>query len=737
MRKGLLLLFFLYALILLDRPLWSTPQEPFYQRFLSHRAAISSCGLRREGSEEETRAFSYLKDTLEKQHLSAEELDFSTMRNGHSFSRILSVTLPGRTPNLFILAIPMSQEELQPSRQETDPDGIALVLSLIEEWGHIPPPISLRILFLGGDTGTGEGIGSQFFLQTFQTTAPTILLYLHLPSIPSILEIQTGTRGQSSPALPLRLLLHAFDSKGIELFLPGSRNQLYRMGVPVSPTPLGPFLRAQIAAIGIRGSPYIQEHPHAKKEWIEEFKEGLQSFLSQYGGLEISSSPLEWDTHYITHNWGRKILLLEEMNMVGILLGVLTASFILAFIRRTQTRRYLYTLFRNFWNLPFLFLLLFLFLSVGTWILKIIEKIRFPLWEYTPLLHFFLKLTSATFLFSLFFHTLHRLPLARRGSFYSASSILFFFVNILVFSLIDIALCYYFLWGFLCSWGFSFFKRKRIKLLFLFIAPLPLYRITYDLFTTPELPMIRVLLHSSTGNFLLAFMLLPFLLMVIRIDFLLRHPAFHKPGWGVKSVILLSGALTMGLTGYLLSFSPFPTKPIPVLWNEVVDFESGTHSLTISGITYLKEGTFPYETYPIEIPPKSRKVETFLPMVEDPLHLQVHKTSFLNRTTYHLTFTSTIPVNLLECALEAPEDTVIYGSNFPITPLVGTRFSKVFIGKTPPQPLSLILTLPQKNPFTLHITVHSKAEGLPSLGEGYQVVNPEYTIQKRVRIEGE
>jgi len=729
--------FYLYILLILAPPLSSAPKDPLYQRFLSHRTAISSCGFRMEGSNEENRVFSYLRDTLKKQALSVEELDFSAMRNGHSFSRILSVTLPGETPNLLILAIPLSQEESLSSEEETDPDGIALALSLIEEWEHTPPPASLRILFLGGDTGRGEGIGSRFFLQIFQTTAPTLLLYLHLPRIPSLLEIQTGTRGLSSPALPLRLFLHAFDSKGIELLLRGSRNQLYRMGVPVSPTPLGPFLRAQIAALGIRGTPYSQAHPPATKDWMEGFREGFQSFLSQYGALDLSNSPLEWDTHYILFHWGQKFLLLDEMSMVGTLLGVLTVSFILAFLRRKQTLRYLSTLLRNFWNLPFFFLLLFLFLSLGTWMLRIIEQIRFPLWEYAPLLHFLLKLSTATFLFSFFFHTLHKLPLARRGSFYSASSILFFFVNILVFSLIDIALCYYFLWGFLCSWGFSFFKKKRMKLLFLFIAPLLLYRITHDLFTAPELPMIRVLLTSSTGNFLLAFMLLPFLLMVIRIDFLLRHPASHKPGWGVKSIILLSGALTLGLSGYLLSFSPFHTRPIPVQWKEVVDFESGTHSLDLSSIAYLQEGNFPYGTSRIEIPPQSRRVETFLPMVEDPIQLQVRETSFLNRSTYHLTITSTVPFSQIDCTIEAPEDMVIYGSNFPITRRIGTRFSSIFIGKNPPQPLPLILTLPQKIPFTLHIRVHSRPRGLPSLGEGYQVVNPEYTIRKSVRIERE
>jgi hypothetical protein len=725
----------IFIFLLLTPPLSSAPKDTFYQRFLSHRAAISSCGFRLEGSPAETRAFSYLRDTLKKQNLSMEELDFSAMRDGHSFSRILSVTLPGAAPNLLILAIPLSQEESLSSGEETEPDGIALALSLIEEWGHTPPPASLRILFLGGDTGRGEGIGSRFYLQHFQTTSPTLMLYLHLPRIPSLLEIQTGTRGLSSPALPLRLFLHAFDSKGIELLLRGSQNQLYRMGVPVSPTPLGPFLRAQIAALGIRGNPYTHANPPATKDWIEAFQEGFQSFLSQYGALDLSSSPLEWDTHYILFHWGQKFLLLDEMSMVGTLLGVLTVSFILAFLRRKQTLRYLSTLFRNFWNLPFFFLLLFLFLSIGTWTLRVIEQIRFPLWEYAPLLHFLLKLSTATFLFSLFFHTLHKLPLARRGSFYSASSILFFFVNILVFSLIDIALCYYFLWGFLCSWGFSFFKRKRMKLLFLLIAPLLLYLISYDLFSAPELPMIRVLLTSSTGNFLLAFMLLPFLLMLIRIDFLLRHPASHKPGWGVKSIILLSGALTLGLLGYLLSFSPFHDRPIPVFWREVADFESGTHSLALSCVTYLQEGSFPYRTSRIEIPPRSRKVETSLPMVEDPIQLQVRETSFLNRTTYHLTVTSTVPATLIECSIEAPEDTVIYGSNFPLARTVGTRFSSIFIGKNPPQPLSLVLTLPEKISFTLHLTLHSRPRGLPALGEGYQLVNPEYTIKKRVRIE--
>ena len=730
--------FLYYFFLLFILPLSGAEQDPFYQRFVLHRSSVSACGPRLEGSKEEAQAFNYLKNTLKKYNLHLEELDFSTMRDGHSFSRILSVTIPGKSPNSLFLVIPMSQEMPRSFSVETDPDGISLALCMIEEWAQNPPPASLKILFLGGDTGVGEGIGSRFFLQTFQTTTPPLILYLHLTNIPSVLDIQTGARGLVSPALPLGLLLKAFESTGIEISLSGSRNQLYRMGVPLSPTPLGPFLRAQIPALGIKGNPYHTETTAnapitATKDWVQGFKEGFQSFLSQYGDLDFSDSPLEWDTHYIPIRWGKKIRLLDETTMVGILLGVLTLSFVLSFARRKQTLRYLNTLLRHFWNLPFLFLLQFLFLSIGTWVLKWIEQLRFPLWEYTPSLHFLLKLSSATFLFSLFFHTLHRLPLAKRGRFYSASSILFFFVNILVFSLINIALCYYFLWGFLCSLGFSFFRRKRIKLLFLLIAPILFYRITYDLFVIPELPMIRVLLFSSTGNILLAFMLLPFILMAIRIDFLIRHPASHKPGWGLRSIVLFSGALTFGISAYLLFYTPFSVQPIPIQWKETLDVESGTHSLTLSSITYLKEGTYPYGTFRIEIPPHSKKVETFLPRGEDPLQVQVKQTSFLERTTYHFMFTSNLPFYLMDCTIEASEDTVIYGSNFPITPEVGTRKTKVFIGRNPPQPVSLILTLPRRKPFTVNITLYSHPQGLPSFGEG--VVNQEYIVQKRVRIE--
>ncbi|MCX7787470.1 MAG: hypothetical protein N2442_07220 [Spirochaetes bacterium] len=735
MPRSRYLVLILPLLICLIRSLTGAEKESFHQRFLLHRNGLQACGFRLEGSKEEEKAFSYLRETLRNHNLIVEELDFSAMRDGHSFSKILSVSLSGHSPNALVLAIPMSQEKSPTSRMETDSDGIALVLALMEEWAQTPPPTSMNILFLGGDTGLGEGIGSKFFLQTFQSKNPALVLYLHLPKIPAILEMQTGTKGLLSPALPLELFLKSFDSKRMKLSLSGNRNQLYRMGVPVSPTPLGPFLRAQVPALGITGNPYGTSQPPALPEWLQGFQDGFHFFLSQYGALDLASSPLEWDSHYLSFHWGQQFLLLAEPTMVGILLGVLTISFILAFVRRKQTLRYLYTLLRNLWNLPFFFFLLFLFLSVGTWLLRWIEQVRFPIWEYTPLLHFLLKLSSATFLFSLFFHTLHRLPLAKRGSFYSASSILFFFVNIIVFSLINIALCYYFLWGFLCSLGFSFFKRKRTKLLFLVLAPSLLYGFTYDLFMTPELPMVRVLLFSNTGNILLAFMLLPFLLMFIRIDYLLRHPSSHKPGWGVKSIILLSGTMTLGLSGYLLSFFPFHNRPIPIYWKETLDAETETHSLVLSSLHNLREGIYTYGSSRLEIPPQSKQVEILLPLEKDPLQIQVLTTTFLNRTTYRFMITSTLPPSRIDCAIEASNTLVIYGSNFPITHDVETRWTKVFFGKNPPQPLSLTLTLPKNQPFTMNFTVYAEPQEIPFFGEGYQVVNPEYTIRKRIRIE--
>jgi len=704
------------------------------ERFETHKTNLSQFFPRKEGSLEEKNAFLYIRNVLEKRDLNLEERDFSTMRGGHSFSQILSVFIPGKSPNRVMFAVPLSQEETGEDPMvphQAGSDGIALALSLIEEWGQKPPPSSILFLFLGGDTGYGEGIGSRLFLQDFYASHPTVLFYLNLPTIPSRLVIQTGSRNSVTPAFLIQPLLRFLSQSRLPFILPESKNQLYRMGVPVNPTPLGPYLREGVAALGLAyDQDASRQHALALEDWLFGMEQTLFHFIESFG----TSFPGDWDTHYLIFRIGSKFLFIDEMETVSILLVVLSICAVVAYIRKRQTLRYIRTLLRNLWNLPLIFLIIFFFLVLGTSIIRGIERLRAPLWYYAPFLHFSLKILFSVFLFSLASHALHRLPLARKGSFYSAASLLFFFVNILIFSFINIALCYYFLWGFLCAMGFSFFRSKIAKSLFFVLSPLWLYRITFDIFTQTELPMIRILLTSLHGNILLSFMLLPFFLMIIRIDFLLRHPVYKKIGWGIKSTFVLSGIGTVFLIGYLLSYSPFQNKLIPVLYREKVDFIAQEHVLTLESALPFPEITLWYNSLSLPVLEGKRIFETSLPLPEDPITIDIVKNPFLDRATYRITLSSTLSTHGLSIRLHSPIGEALYASNFPFTREMGGEWTTIHVGKNPPIPLVLVCTVPRQSVWKLEIVLSAEPKELPVLEGSYTFTQQEYLVRKEVLL---
>ncbi|MFQ3620316.1 MAG: hypothetical protein SNJ78_05140 [Spirochaetales bacterium] len=722
------LLAFLLTLSIQFLPAEPPVEEKAFERFLYHRKNLLKIGVRKEGSREEAEAFSYLTKVFKDLPFPFRMQDFSNMQSGHSFSQIAYVTIQGQSDNLVLLSLPFSEED-----SPTGVDGIALALTLVETYRETPPPSSLQVVFLGGDTGKGEGIGSQLFLQTFHPPPSTLLLYLKLSHLASKILLETGTPGLLSPALPIDLGLKAFQGSGIPVGVLSSRTLLFRLNINHPPTPLRPFLQNGIPALGILSAPSLSyaDDEEIKNRFVPLYK-GFVLFLHQFGAMDFSTKPLEWDTHYEVFQIQNTTYMLGETWMVGILLGFVSFGTLVAFLRKKQTLRYIRTMIHNFWDLPLLFIFLLLFLYLGTGLVQLLEDLRYPLWEYTPFHHFIFKLSSSTFFFSLFFHLIHRLPLSKRGSFYSAASILFFFLNVIIFSFIDISLSYYFLWGFLCSFGFSFFRNKGLKLLFLLIAPFWLYKLTYDVFSDPEYPLVRLLLKSFAGNVFLAFMLLPLLLMIIRLDFLVRHPSSKKAGWGIKSVISLSAILSVGIGVYLLLFEPFKNNPIPVNIEKTIDLVSSKHIVSLKAKAPLAEGLYLFEPYVLPIPNPTTQMDIQLPLPEDPLTISFHKESFLDRTRYFFTLNSDSPIEEIYWLMEFNRETAPYGANFPLTR--GVQQTRMHIGRNPTLPLRVTITVPKHASFSIDLEVRATLQTLPNFGKEYVILNPKYRLRKRLEL---
>jgi hypothetical protein len=314
-----------------------------------------------------------------------------------------------------------------------------------------------------------------------------------------------------------------------------------------------------------------------------------------------------------------------------------------------------------------------------------------------------LKTGFAVFLILLSVHQLRRLPLSKNSSFYSAAAIFFFFVNVLVFSALDISFSFFFLWAYITSIFFSVIKNRRVKILLISVSALPFYLLVYDTFFLAAKDFAGVLINSPlTGNFLLGCMFFPFLLMLIRVDFLTRHSHNARFGRGLKFLLGLTGGATLAALLFTLSFNPWSGSPQPLSVEEYA--APGEHALRLSSPSPLGNFTLSFGGENFSVDTGERTLELPLPAADAPLAHTIRADNFLARRTYSIAFSPPLKPEKITLALSSDTPLVVYDCNFPYSLDITGHNAEVFIGEDPPVPLELIMTFPADQVVTARLT---------------------------------
>jgi hypothetical protein len=645
--------------------------------------------------------------------------DFSDFAGGHSFSRILEVSVPGARPEILIIAAPAGVGEKS--------FNAATVLSLWARSRGGTPPVSLLFLFLGSDADEDEPLGSRLFLDSFFPEYPVSVLYLNFSGIPGKIVCETGTRGVVAPAWMIRRVLDAAANTEIPIQVQGNKNQVYRLRLAGARSPAGRYLDAGFPTLAFEsgGSPVRDEDCSA---WDAGFGTFFENYLSQ----NREGIPDEWDQRYLFFQPGNSYIIIEEPQIIILLLSVTGASFLYALIARRRMARYVSTFARNLWNLPLILVLSSLFFLVSTLFVRGISAFRAgpDLWTHHPFVFFLLKISSAIFLMTLSFHNLRRLPISKNGSFYSASAIFFFFVNVLVFSAIDLSFSYYFLWAYVMSIFFSRFKNRFVKLFLIFAAPLLFYLLIYDSFFLAEKDFAGVLINSPlVGNFLLSFIFFPFFLMVIRLDLLFRHSRTAKSGLGLKILIGLTGFLALGTAVFALTFNPYRNNPQPLALEEYIDREEGVHELRLSSPSPLGQFEVKFGDKFFPVLTQARDYTIFLEGFPDIPSRTLGAEVFLERRTYHIAAEPFFKPRKISFFLFSDAPLVIYDSSFPYSLDLSGRRAEIHIGVDPPVPVDIILTVP--------VSLNVRGELIylsPRLSAAFDVSGKEMRIESYSKI---
>jgi hypothetical protein len=658
-------------------------QEVLYGRFYQE---IQEIGPRPEGSEGEKRLFAYIQEELEDRSIPYRSLEFDTTRVEHSFSRVLRATLPGARDQRLTVAVPInaSVEGL-----DTNSGDVAMALSLLVTSSQELLPVGLEVVFLGAVPLDTAGPGTRLYLESYYLDPPAAVILLLNASSGESLTVQGATGGIVAPPWLLQRVYSGARSLGIPATVPSTAEQFFEVAFAEADSPLAPFLEAGIPSVALSGSPGIPSSDlplsHLLPEIVDSFSEGI---------------PGTWDRHYLLFGGapqGNLAIVGEESY---VLLTFAAASFLLfvGVMVRRRVDRYLVTIRRHILIVPLLLATLGLSYLAGSALVSLVTSWRnFPsLVSYRPVLFFGLKAFTAIALFIGVYRVLRGRLLSRNSSFYSAATLLLLTTGVVVMAAINFSLVWYPLWALIFGLVFSLVPSRGLKIIAFLAAPLPFLAALFSALLSQEPRAAAFLLVPDVwGNLLLAVISLPFLLMVIRIDLLLRHPIRGRTNIATEVLAYGSALAAAACLLWASVYIPFSAdRPQPVSLLERIDQDQSLHELVVESPAPLGRFRLNYGGQTLMVDTTSRTTTFTLPPPDPVVTLEAEGSAFLTRKRHLLEITAPENPRDLDVRLVSAEPLLVYDAAYPFEMAAENRVAVFDIGASPPMPFNMDLILP-------------------------------------------
>ena len=272
---------FILLLILSDVYLFSqSPERIKIEEIVSDFSHLATAYPRTEGSEQERKTVEYFISRIPAvKSISIKNHDFTETDTGHSFSRIVEVTIPGVREDTLVIAVPLDHRDRIPM-ERSGALNIALALGIIRTYAEEKPPVTLKILLLGADDGDSATMGSEYFLKNYYPDSPVSVLYLDFEAIPSRIIFESGGRGRIAPYWLLERYASSVKSTQLPFLNLGNENQAFRIGLSPKRSPLGEYLANGYPGIALKGR-YNAERTLSNREWISGFMDFFHAFLNR------------------------------------------------------------------------------------------------------------------------------------------------------------------------------------------------------------------------------------------------------------------------------------------------------------------------------------------------------------------------------------------------------------------------------------------------------------------------
>ena len=626
---------------------WPLAAEPAPVPGEAGKAAawFTNLGPRREGSNAETLVFATLRRWFA-DRATVKEGGFDQLDGEHSFSRQLWFRVPGRLPGELVVVVPTDG---------TNHRGLAWASAWADQTLAGNAEVSVTFLFTGAERGRGDaqGLGSRTFLQDFYPNAPAAAVYLDAEGTSDVVTLTAESGEFPSPLWMVQGLANALQKQELKFQFTGTAPSLFRLDLPERKNALAPWFQRSIPGIWVAGGPADASVVRA----LEAFASGLPRGI-----------PESWDRHWLAFDFGIWKAFWNQQTYLATYLGAVALLLFGYAALGRHTRGTLKVLRKGLWQIPVLLAVGFLALEAGTGLAAALQESRGDpeLWRRAPLLVSSFKALVAITLSVLLFLPFRRTPLSRDPDFYGQAALVWLGATTLAATAFELSFSFYFLWALGWSAVLLVARWRWLQFTALVLGPVWLFKAAYDVLgPQPDLELTRWVLASPlAGNFVLAVLLFPFLLQVAAWHFSGQRHQHRNEGLRATIQLAVWGMATL-VTG-LAVLRVEPAEPAPAPAVERID-------LTKKGPSCVWSTT-------------------------------VTRSAFLDRTVWNLTFQGTSPEEV-DLDLVSTEPLTIFDCSFPVVLEPEGHKARIVVGRQPPVPLVLRLTLPKTIAARLEVRV--------------------------------
>ncbi|MBQ4379319.1 MAG: hypothetical protein II821_09010 [Treponema sp.] len=361
--------------------------------------------------------------------------------------------------------------------------------------------------------------------------------------------VYTGSRKSTSPLYLTQRMTDAFFETGTDFSFEDKFSAIYRLGIVKGQKRLTTFLNNEIPAIEVNFSS-VNELPVLKK------------FTENYTPEGTS----EWDMHYLylsRANLFKAFFVSERTIIITCLsVGILTILILCLFsFTGKGGERQKYEFIRSSYMIPITIGISFLSLISGQHLVLFVSKIL-PL---NPVFQFGIKIVFSMIFISILFAVLEILKFSVTAFVYGYILSIVAIFNIFLFSTRDLTLFVIFALEYIIIYISRPVRKLPVLIVFFSLMTIPFLPYAYIIIkSADEAELFSSVIASTSGNLILAFGILPFQIMWLKILMFMNIYAGGK-GYSMKRIIINDVISTAEILGFcfaiILSISHFIYRP--------------------------------------------------------------------------------------------------------------------------------------------------------------------------------